>query len=153
MIANHKPHIDERIVLNCLRGFEMEWRTIFLAPLLLLVILVSSCGESKSDELNKLVAVYMRDNPTDHIRDWSNTYFVSGTVDASKAGLVSDLRVKAIMGCFDWIHSYGNDPQESKFSICIYYIYPVSKASDRIIYNWGDRDRIESTLAHLDFKP
>lgn len=99
------------------------------------LVLVSACEKSSGNydpydckpKGNGLVALYMRDNQNDHIRDWQNTYLVNGSIDPAKAGLISDSRVRAQMGCFKWIHSYGNEVQESTMSLCIYQVGPVSK--------------------------
>ena len=106
-----------------------------------------SIDADKKEQLNSMVALYMRDNPQVHLRDWESNYYKVGTVDATKAGFVAPGRIKASMSCFDWVEFQGGEPEHA-MHLCMF----MASNGFRVTYNWGYKERIEGVLASLDYR-
>jgi hypothetical protein len=112
----------------------------------------AGCASHKKANLNSIVALWMRDNPNDNIRDWEVTSYEEGTVDPHRVGLVADGRVAAVKACFKWIHSYGSEVRESAFNICGYYIPPITAASNRVIWTFGSSENLRPQMENDDWQ-
>jgi hypothetical protein len=123
---------------------------ISLIIVALLVFACTSCGKSKTDEQEYLIAQWLQKNPNDYVRKWESTYYIAGTVDAKKTGFVESGRIKAVMSCFNLIHTYQGDSNESELHICMYYSGPVGERVDRA---FGSKEDLERLLRELDFQP
>ena len=138
---------------HSVKGFELISTTA-------MIILVSACGSNDSRVYRsfdddkaletEMVAAFMANNQELHIRDWEATYLQRGSVDPVKAGRVADERIKAAIGCFDWVNQ--DSGYESKMNLCIYFVGPSTRTSNQVQLVWGDRNRVENAATQDDFQ-
>lgn len=121
-----------------------------IAALSVAIALLSACGSGDADK-RLLVEAWKMKNPSLNVRQYSNTYFTSGTVLASEIGWQDAGRVSASMGCFDMIYSYKDETMESKQNLCIYLVSGPKGGGGRIWHN-GDRAVLEGLMREHGFK-
>lgn len=129
----------------------MSCMRVVLIVASLATALLSACGGSQKTDEKFLIEAFKIKNPGINVRKYTTKSFTSGTVPARSVGFAENSRLKATLGCFDWVYSMPGDSSETESSMCIYYVYGPDGGGGRIWWR-GDVAWLKSVMDEQGFQ-